>query len=182
MPLPPYLFPIRVWGGVTDFLGCHVWWDHHMLWIGILVHHYTVMPLQIGVDFWRIGGGEIACKLQPHPCKLFELIGGTPHTRKSKVKCCSHKECAWFPPNCKLEFALVAHGTMVQPQRMHKGSPERETLPSFLHHQTCWCRIHGVGRFPGSQQGYKWCQGALVEAPNPRGMVSISTPYMYKVF
>ncbi len=27
-----------------------------MLWMGIWVHPYTVPPVQVGVDFWKIGG------------------------------------------------------------------------------------------------------------------------------
>jgi hypothetical protein len=29
-----------------------------MLWMGIWVHHYAVIPVQVGVDFWRVGGGK----------------------------------------------------------------------------------------------------------------------------
>ncbi len=27
----------------------------HMLWMGIQVHPYTVMPVQVGGKFWKIG-------------------------------------------------------------------------------------------------------------------------------
>jgi hypothetical protein len=37
-------------------------------------------------------------------------------------------------------------------------------------------------KFWGWQLGYKWCHGALVEAPDPHGMVPTSTSKIYKVF
>ncbi len=26
----------------------------HMLWMGIWVHHYTVIPVRVGAEFWKI--------------------------------------------------------------------------------------------------------------------------------
>ncbi len=48
--------------------------------------------------------------------------------------------------------------------------------PSYLFAQNL-----GSWPNPGSKVGYKWCHGALVEAPDPHGMVSISTPSTYNV-
>ena len=53
----------------------------------------------------------------------------------------------------------------------------------ILHHATfATSRIYGVGLISWSQRGYKWCQGTMVEAPVPYGMVSTSTSNIYKAF
>jgi hypothetical protein len=54
--------------------------------------------------------------------------------------------------------------------------------PSLHYHHTCWPKVWGVSWFPWTQWGYKWCHGALVEAPDPHGMVPTSTPYICKVW
>ena len=50
------------------------------------------------------------------------------------------------------------------------------------HFHTCWPRNTGVCQIPGSQLGYKWCHGALVEAQDQLGIVPSSTSNIYKVF
>jgi hypothetical protein len=54
---------------------------------------------------------------------------------------------------------------------------ESTTMP--LPTCACWRRIKGVGWLIRSLRSNKWCQG--VEAPDPHGMVSTSTPNKYKM-
>ena len=74
----------------------------------------------------------------------------------------------WFPHYSIHMERVVVH--------LFRADTGQMNPPSCLSYHTCCPRIHGVGRFPGSQQDYKWCQGALVEAPNPHGLVVTPTP------
>jgi hypothetical protein len=73
---------------LTSILDVYKVFEHlEMLWMGIWVHPYTVMPLQVGVDFRKIGAfpspsdvvmswlrlqTPIDCILQPwHSCIVF---------------------------------------------------------------------------------------------------------------
>jgi hypothetical protein len=40
----------------TSILDVYKVFNHlHMLWMGIWVHRYTVIPVQVGGKFWKIG-------------------------------------------------------------------------------------------------------------------------------
>jgi hypothetical protein len=40
----------------TSILDVYKVFKHlHMLWMGIWVHPYTVIPVQVGAKFWKIG-------------------------------------------------------------------------------------------------------------------------------
>ncbi len=79
-----------------------VFWHLDMLWIDIWVHPYTVILVQMGVNFWKVGVWVRANGVVVSWLRLQTALEGIPHPYRMYTKCFSTLICCGWTYGCTL--------------------------------------------------------------------------------
>ncbi len=74
----------------------------HMLWMGIWVHPYTVIPVQVGTKFWKIGVRRSSNDVAVSWLRLY-----IPHQYWMYIKCLSTFICCGWAYGCTLSLLYL---------------------------------------------------------------------------
>jgi len=107
-----------------------------MLWMGIWVYHYTVTPVQVGVNFRKIGVGRSLSDVVMSWLRLQTHLESIPHAFHMYIKCFSTLiRCGWAYGSALTLLCLCMAG--VEFRKIGVGWSLSDVVISWLRLQTC---------------------------------------------